>query len=363
MAENTPQRHGAGTYQMLWDCKFCGTQKLLGVTHRHCPNCGAAQDPAARYFPREEEMVAVENHQYVGADKICPACRQPNSAASTYCSECGADLATGQVAPMQATRDVGTGIAEGDTRRDLVQEQFVAQMDAIKADKARQPAFLGLRRKEWIIAVGVILAALCVVGAVYALTYRKSAAGVVTALSWERTIEIEDFQPRAGADWDESVPGDAYSLSCEQRQRSTRKVPDGSHEECKDVDQGDGSFKRECRTVTDYREEPVYDRWCSYRVDRWAYKRSVKASGNGQNPAPTWPTPTLSSAAAGRYGQEREGQRKEKYTVAFREKDGKKHQCDFDSLSRWMSFGIEKSITVKLYITGGADCDSLKPAS
>ena len=54
-------RHGAGTYQMLWDCKFCGTQKLLGVTHRHCPNCGAAQDPERRYFPAEADMVALEN--------------------------------------------------------------------------------------------------------------------------------------------------------------------------------------------------------------------------------------------------------------------------------------------------------------
>ena len=28
-------------YEMLWDCAFCGTQKLLGLQHRHCPSCGA----------------------------------------------------------------------------------------------------------------------------------------------------------------------------------------------------------------------------------------------------------------------------------------------------------------------------------
>ncbi len=39
------------TYEMLWDCKYCGQRKNLGLSHRHCPNCGAPQDPAARYYP------------------------------------------------------------------------------------------------------------------------------------------------------------------------------------------------------------------------------------------------------------------------------------------------------------------------
>ena len=43
------------TYEMMWDCGFCGSSKLLGKTHRYCPGCGAAQDPSTRYFPPEEE--------------------------------------------------------------------------------------------------------------------------------------------------------------------------------------------------------------------------------------------------------------------------------------------------------------------
>lgn len=30
-----------GVYEMFWDCAFCGTTALLGVTNRHCPSCGA----------------------------------------------------------------------------------------------------------------------------------------------------------------------------------------------------------------------------------------------------------------------------------------------------------------------------------
>ena len=43
------------SYEMFWDCEYCGSSKLLGITHRHCPNCGAPQDPEKRYFPPDEE--------------------------------------------------------------------------------------------------------------------------------------------------------------------------------------------------------------------------------------------------------------------------------------------------------------------
>src|SRR5437762_10126400 len=81
---------GEQVYQMLWDCRFCGTTKLLGVEHRHCPNCGAAQDPAWRYFPSNEDLKVVKDpkYQYAGVDKICPFCGQPNSAAANFCKDC-----------------------------------------------------------------------------------------------------------------------------------------------------------------------------------------------------------------------------------------------------------------------------------
>ena len=45
------------TYEMLWDCEYCSAQKLLGVTHRFCPECGAAQNPQKRYFPPDDQKV------------------------------------------------------------------------------------------------------------------------------------------------------------------------------------------------------------------------------------------------------------------------------------------------------------------
>ena len=91
-----------GAYQMLWGCEYCETQGLLALDHKHCPVCGAAQDTARRYYPKEGEEVAVSDHKYAGADRVCPACDAPNSAASAYCALCGSDL---EKAKAVQTRD------------------------------------------------------------------------------------------------------------------------------------------------------------------------------------------------------------------------------------------------------------------
>ncbi len=361
MSDNsTPgTRHGAGTYEMLWDCKFCGTKKLLGLTHRHCPNCGAAQDPAWRYMPAEEDMVAVENHQYVGADKICPACQQPNSAANTYCVACGADLATGQIAQTQPDRVIGTGRAETDTRHDVVKDAFDADMSRIAAEESRRKRYLGLPKRRWTIIGVVALAVVVIAAVVYAITYRKDVTGTVEALTWQRTITIQDYQPRPGAAWRNQVPFGAYGQSCVQREHGSRQVADGSHQECKDVDQGDGTMKRECRTVTDYKSEPIYDDWCTYTIDAWDNARQVKANGSGKVPAPDWPAYMLATAS-GRYGAERVGAKSETYTVSFRDSDNKQRACDFETQATWDQYDVGMAVTVRLYLTGKPDCDTLK---
>ena len=355
-------RHSAGTYQMLWDCRFCGTEKLLGLTHRHCPNCGAAQDPEWRYLPAEEDMVAVEDHKFVGADKMCPACGQPNSAASAFCQECGADLGAAKEVAAQDRREIGEGRAESDTRRDVVKDRFDAEMARVGADEDRGRAFFGLRKREWMIFGGIAILALVIVGIVYAVTYRKATAATVVELPWTRTITIQSFEQQPGSGWDETVPGDAYRVSCSQRQRGSEQVKVGERNECQDVPQGDGTFRRECQNVPIYDSKPVYDQWCTYTVDRWVKVRDEEASGSGIEPAPYWPDYTLASGGSGGYGKERKGGTDETYTVVVEDKNGERHACDFDDIDEWMHYPVDTPVTIELYITGGADCGSLAVA-
>ncbi|HML24005.1 MAG TPA: zinc ribbon domain-containing protein [Aggregatilinea sp.] len=348
-------RRGAGSYQMLWDCRFCGTAKLLGVTHRHCPNCGAAQDPAWRYFPAEEDMVALADHKYVGADVTCPACGQPNSAASKFCGECGADLATGQAVQTQGARDLGRGAATADTRRDVVKDQFDAEMKRAGVTKDA-PGFLSTTKGRVILAAVIGVLILVCAGIIYAVTYSKAVTGEVEQMTWERSVDLQVYRQVNNEDWEDDVPGDAYGIDCERKQHGTKKVEDGSHEECKDVDKGDGSFERQCTTVTDYRDEPVYDQYCEYTVDRWLPGRSVSANGEGEQPAPEWPAFSL---AGGTYGKERESERHETYSVIVKDSEGDTHTCEFNDEATWAQYSVGAKVDLKVGIGGTADCDTL----
>lgn len=111
---------GSKTYEMLWDCRFCGTSGLLGLTHRFCPSCGAPQDPETRYFPDDDHKVAVEDHVYAGADRRCPACTTPNSAKSEFCGSRGGPLtdAAAVKAQQDQVRDLDGGRADAPWRGD-----------------------------------------------------------------------------------------------------------------------------------------------------------------------------------------------------------------------------------------------------
>ena len=97
------------TYEMQWDCEYCGAKKLLGLSQRYCPTCGGPQNPAKRYFPAESDKVAVEDHPFVGADATCPACRHAMSRACNNCSNCGSPIDAGKQVAMHGGQQQGAG--------------------------------------------------------------------------------------------------------------------------------------------------------------------------------------------------------------------------------------------------------------
>jgi hypothetical protein len=315
---NGPRREVLGTYQMLWDCSYCGTKKLLGLTHKHCGECGAPQDPSRRYFPSDEDKVAVEDHKYHGADRSCPACRAGMSARARHCTQCGG--------PLEGAADV------------VRQQDQVARADpdfaalsARASGAAPRPS--SSRWGRWLLLLLVPVAVLVGVE----LLGKRSAHVQVTGHTWVREIRIEDFDQRSAGSWCDQMPTDAYRIHRREKERSTREVPDGESCQTKRVDNGDGTFKEVRECTPRYRKEPVYDTWCDYQVDRWAYKRSVVARG-GLAEAPAWPA--LDLRPCQRRGCEREAGRKETYTVHLADKKGgRTHDCAFPE-SLWRRFAV-----------------------
>ena len=361
------RRRDLGTYQMLWDCEYCGTAKLLALDHRHCPSCGGAQDPDRRYFPSEEDKVAVEDHTFVGADWQCPSCDSPNAKGADFCVNCGNGREDGQAVGKREDRSAAAGEAftqddvrqaeqEARARRQGEREARQAEYEARRAAAGgREPPRKGKGGKGKILLwVGVALIAIMIL-----LFWKKSATLTVAGHTWNREVNIERFQAVEGAEWCDAMPGDAYRVSRRREKSGTRRVEDG--ETCRTVqqDQGDGTFKEVEECVPRYREEAVYDQRCYFRVDRWVVFRTESASGTSLTETPHWPEVWLAQTG-NRLGAEREGERSERYVVTFRTDDGEDHQCAFPE-DTWRSFSIGQSLEAEVGgLTGNLSCNSLR---
>jgi hypothetical protein len=320
-------------YEMLWDCPSCRTTGLLGNSQRHCPVCGQAQNPAKRYFPEPGKEVEAQGHAFVGADWRCAYCDSPNSAAASFCCNCGA--------PKDGTKPVGT-IA-----------------DPLEA--AARPALAsGMRSRRGLYAG--LAALVLLLGGIAGLFFsKKETLAQVTQSQWQREIEVERFAAVSDSAWCDAMPAAAYAATRSQEVRSHRQVADG--QECKEkrVDKGDGTFVKQQECSTRYREEPVYDMKCHFTIDRWHVVRKLKASGDSGQ-LPTWPTADAglhqSAGPTGRLGEERSGQRHENYVVTLANA-GKSWQCDVKE-EAWGRLKPGIDVAVQIRAIGGPVCDSIQ---
>lgn len=318
------------SYEMLWDCSSCGTSKLLGKSHRRCPNCGAPQDPTKRYFPPPGEEQEAVGHRYVGADWRCGACETPNSRAATFCVGCGH--------PQDGHTEV-TRVVDG--------------------APPTQPAPRAKSSSRGLLVAGGIVGTI-VVCVLVAVLWKKDVTVRIVAHRWSRSVEIERLDPRRDSAWCDGMPGDAYGVSRSREVRSQRQIPDGETCTKSRVDNGDGTFRNEEKCSPKYRSEPVYDDRCSFTVDRWGTARTVR-SGGALTDARVWPPVQLVRGGTCR-GCEREGPRREVLTLDLGSttEATKTWSCDVDE-SRWRALkdGDVRPIRVRV-IGGGADCDSLR---
>ena len=314
------------TYEMMWDCSYCDTKKLLGKSHKHCPNCGTAQDPTKRYFPPDDEKIAVEDHEYVGKDKVCGFCEAPNSALAKFCTECAG--------PMDGTKDV-----------QLVNEDPAPASDTPKPETQKKSPI------KWIVG---ILALLVVIIVIFNIEEEKGVT--VSGHSWSRSIEVEQYKQVTEENWEDRVPMKGKIQSCRDKERDTKKVADG--EECSTVkkDNGDGTYNETEKCQTKYKTIPIYDEWCTYEIKKWTVVRTEQEKGNDLQPA--WPTVSMRTCDLVALNCEREGDRKSVYTVLLKDEEGKTHDCTFDE-SKWKQIqdGTMKTMSFGA-VTGMIDCDS-----
>lgn len=348
-------QHGQeAVYEMLWDCKFCGQKKLLGVTHRFCANCGGPQDPNARYFPPDNEKVAVQNHEYVGADLHCPACNQPMSRAVKCCTNCGSPVDKGKEVALKAEQYVpppGQMGAPG-----MPAQGFAGGQPA--PAPGQQPLKQSNVGK---IIIGVVagLFALIVVIILVAVLWKKEGVFAVTGHTWERSIAIEKYEATRKSAWCDEVPASGRIISRRRDQKGTDKVKDGETCGTRKKDMGNGTYKEVKECTPKYKETPVYADKCEIEVTEWHQSRVASAKGASMSDAPKWPDTGVKGGVC--LGCEREGARTEHYNVLFSDtKTSDKASCDV-AQSKWTAFPVGSKWKGKVSVmTGTVNCDGLE---
>jgi hypothetical protein len=337
------------TYEMMWDCKFCGHKKLLGLTHRFCAGCGAPQDPAARYFPPDNEKVAVLDHPCVGADLTCPACKQPMGRAAKCCTNCGSPIDKG----VEVSRRDDVVVPDGG----VVARPFPGAGPPEAGPRAGAPTS---KPFPTLLAVLGGLAVVAIVGLLVALFWKREGVFVVTGHAWERTINVERYDAGQKTAWCDERPAGGRELSRRKEQRGTTQVKDGETCQTRKKDNGNGTYKevRECQPK--FRSEPVLSDRCNFEVTEWRSLRTLAERGASLEDHPRWPAVTLARPGSC-LGCEREGARSEKYTVKFTDTKAKAADpsCDLPE-ARWVTFpkGSRWKGNVRV-LTGGVDCDKL----
>lgn len=356
------------TYEMLWDCPFCGANKLLGLTHRFCPNCGAPQDPKTRYFPSEQEKVAVEDHVYAGVDRSCPACREANGAIAKHCRHCGSPMDGAASVGVRADQLHGEGSFGGDSaeaaRRELLngatntgsQVAGPGQSGGSAKGSSRSKfawlgAFLGLGCLTVILGGGVLMAVM--------MFWTREAKVEVAELRWERSVEVERYGRVREKAWCDQKPSGAREISRERAQRGTEKVKVGEDCKTRKKDRGDGTFSevRECEPR--YDSKATFDDRCTFDVFRWLHQRSATQEGRSVSDSPRWPATGVVNRGMCE-GCERETKRTEKYTVYFREAGAASQpSCELPE-AQWRTFRVGNKYRAVMHkLTGTLDCDSL----
>lgn len=326
-------KHDLGTYQMLWDCPFCGTDKLLGLDHRHCPSCGAAQDEESRYFPAEADRIAVADHRYHGADLDCPSCSTPNAALAVHCVNCGSAL---QDAETVRTVDAAPKPKSGRRR---------------KAAKSKGSFGVG----TLLIAGFLLFAAYIVVNTCTS----EELSVLVEGRAWERAVQIEQLAEVERGAWCDAVPSGAVSTTRTPKVRSQEQVPDGETCAQKQRDNGDGTFTAYEDCQPRFKTVDVQGEWCAWTGTEWFVVRTERASG-ASDPL-VWPDARI-VRPGDCVGCERVGAKTGTYTVHLRGGSDEAFSCDVTE-ARWGALAVGSRWTGEASgLSHSLRCDTLTPA-
>ncbi len=319
-----------GFFEMLWDCEFCDTKGLLAKSQRFCANCGGPQNPDKRYFPAQGQEVRIDGHKFEGADRNCPACSAPMSAAARNCTHCGS--------PLDGAAEV-RGVVDA--------PQPVAAQPG-KPAKPMSPT--NKKRRIWPIVLTVLVLAGIAIWLRFLRTHEASVE--VTGHSWKREVTIEEFREGTESAWRSQLPGDATLPQCHDKEHGTKQTPDGEDCHMERHDKKDGTFEQVKKCSPKMKSEPVMDSWCTFTARRWRPVSTLEAHAAGMTPG--WPANIPPADMPIQLGGRRAGKRTETNTLEFKDHG----TCDVAE-DVWRKYKDGQKLKVEVRSSGDVACGSL----
>jgi len=346
-----------------WDCASCGTKGNLG-RDTDCPNCGKPRGPNVEfYLPSNAPKVTDEKslkEAKAGPDWYCEHCGASSRASQITCDNCGAPKGdsqnnrVGDYIPPPKKEPTRTKQIDPDSY------SYASTRDQDNSDEEKEiDSIPRSNRRKTVITVILIASVALLSILVYAFFKTKNVPLTLDRVTWEREIEIEKYKTVIEEGWD--VPTGGRVIKSERKIRDYKKVLDhydtksktervqtGTETEeynCGQKDLGNGFFEdkiceRQVPVYTDkqveyqepvYREEPIYDDWYKYEIERWKPERTLNTAG--VNLKPYWPEVKLAE-------KERQGKSDQKYMAYFHDsKKNKTYELKMD-LVQWQKLQL-----------------------
>ncbi|MBP7842782.1 hypothetical protein KA017_02140 [Candidatus Woesebacteria bacterium] len=348
-----------------WDCTYCSTTGILG-RHTSCPNCSKSRSAGTKFYLSENAPVVTDSHQLqqakAGPDWVCSSCDTSNRAGEVNCGSCGnpreGDDRKQKITDYGLGREPrgGDNYQAPEPDRKSVVSKPVGLSQSVQSYRPRisnASSFDWQSSWPWIAGiVGFLLIALLLWGIFHTRTVDLTVSGV----SWERTIPVEVYRTVTEEGW--SIPAGGRQQSSHQKihhydqvldhyETKTRQVSEqvqtGTETYvCGSRDLGNGYFEDiECsrpvyttqhhtETYQEpvYRDEPRYQTWYTYEIEKWVNARTEKSSGASHEVY--WPEYNIGS-------NERVGVKTESYNVQFVDEEGETYSETL-SYDEWMTF-------------------------
>lgn len=350
-----------------WDCAACGNANL-GRFER-CRSCGMGRgSDVAFYLPQGQDTISdaeLLEDALSGPDWHCDHCDSSNKAMESSCMSCGntrdaedllhdrgIDHVIGRRASASSRTNQGLIAAKNGGWRGADKgwtEDTPVKRKVLPRRPAQRGSSIPMRTASLVMA-GVLILVL----GILSFTMNFEEEGVIDDLTWERSIGVERIVTLEESGW--SRPGDAYDVDSQRKIRryetvtigyrtetrtSTERYQSGTESySCGQESLGNGYFRTKTCTRATYstrpvttshqvpitEEQPVWDTWYDYKIDRWRETRRVPAQGGDTEPS--WPKVTLEKG-------ERLGSKKSSYRYAVEfEDDQKSGEMNFEEWGR-----------------------------